>query len=119
MPFKILVTGGREFRDIDLLKLSLSALRDILGTDVILGHGACKGLDLLAEAWAKANGWDTKPYPANWTLYKNAAGPIRNSFMLDDFNPDLVLSYPGNGGTKDMSDKAFKAHKTIWYVNRL
>jgi hypothetical protein len=117
--FKILVTGGRDFDDFELLDLALSSLKDILGTNVTLAHGAAKGLDYMAGNWAYDNGWQALPYPAKWELYKKAAGGIRNQQMLCEFNPDLVLSFPGGSGTFDMTKRAAKIGKVIWYVNRL
>jgi hypothetical protein len=37
-----------------------------------------------------------------------AAGPVRNSVMLEDFKPDRLLCYPGNVGTTDCARKARK-----------
>lgn len=116
--FKILVTGGRDFNDHDLLDLALSALKDILGANVTLAHGAARGLDLMAAKWARDNDWQVLSYPAQWKLYRNAAGPIRNQKMLDEFDPDLVLSFPGGSGTLDMSKRAAAKNKIIWFVNR-
>lgn len=116
--FKILVTGGRDFDDFELLNLALSSLKDVLGTNVTLAHGAARGLDTMAGKWARDNGWQVLLYPANWKLYKNAAGPVRNQQMLDEFDPDLVLSFPGGSGTLDMTKRAAKINKTIWFVNR-
>jgi len=41
--------------------------------------------------------------------YKNAAGPIRNQWMLKYGKPDLVLALPGGAGTASMIDLASKA----------
>ena len=118
-PFRIAVTGGREFDDYELLDLALRAIKDILGTNVALAHGDARGLDHMAEDWALNNGWVVDPYPANWQDYGKRAGNLRNQQILDLFNPDLVLSFPGGDGTFDMLKRAVTAHKAIWSVNRL
>ena len=118
-PFRIAVTGGREFDDFELLDLALRAIKDILGTNVALAHGACRGLDIMAGEWVFNNDWWVAPFPANWKKYNKRAGNIRNQQILDEFNPDLVLSFPGGDGTFDMLKRAVTAHKAIWSVNRL
>lgn len=81
---------------------SISAIRVI--------HGDCKGADKLAEKAAKELGFEFKAYPAKWSKYGNAAGPIRNQQMLDEGKPDLVVAFHDNieesKGTKDMLQRA-------------
>ena len=62
-------------------------------------------------------------YPADWTRYGYAAGPIRNQQMLDEGRPSLVLAFHNDfehsKGTKDMIDKARKANiPAILYSER-
>jgi hypothetical protein len=38
--------------------------------------------------------------------------------MLDEGKPDLVVAFPGGGGTKDMVRRAVKAGLSIHEVNR-
>ena len=46
------------------------------------------------------------------------AGPLRNQRMLDEGKPDLVVAFPGGGGTKDMVRRSVKAGVPIHEVNR-
>ena len=46
------------------------------------------------------------------------APPLRNQRMLDEGKPDLVVAFPGGGGTKDMVRRAVKAGVPIHEVNR-
>ena len=46
------------------------------------------------------------------------AGPLRNQRMLDEGKPDLVVAFPGGGGTKDMVRRAVKAGVSVHEVNR-
>lgn len=39
---------------------------------------------------------------AYWNLHGKAAGPIRNQLMLDKYDPDLVIAFPGETGTANM-----------------
>jgi hypothetical protein len=46
------------------------------------------------------------------------AGPLRNYQMLEEGKPDLVVAFPGGGGTKDMVRRAVKAGVSVHEVNR-
>ena len=46
------------------------------------------------------------------------AGPLRNQRMLDEGKPDLVVAFPGGGGTKDTVRRAVQAGVIIHDVNR-
>jgi hypothetical protein len=46
------------------------------------------------------------------------AGPLRNQRMLDEGKPDLVVAFPGGGGTKDIVRRAVKAGLALHEVNR-
>jgi hypothetical protein len=114
---RVLVCGGREFDDWDLLNHTLyelfdSGLRDLTEPFVIIQGGA-KGADFLGRVWGKYKAIEYPveviEYPADWKQYGKAAGSIRNKQMLDKGNPDLVVAFPGGTGTADMVRRAKKA----------
>jgi hypothetical protein len=88
-------------------------------------HGAAKGADLLAAEWAAARGVPPIPFPAAWTdletqpvvtrhrrdgtAYNVLAGSIRNTKMLREGRPTVVIAFPGGTGTADMVRKAHMA----------
>jgi ABC-type sugar transport system substrate-binding protein len=102
---KVLVCGGREYFDRETVFESLDRLHAEYGFTAVM-HGAARGADALADAWAKSRGVARHPYPAAWKRYGNAAGPIRNSLMLTQGKPGLVVAFPGHVGTADMIAKA-------------
>lgn len=71
-------------------------------------HGDADGADKLAEHWALVSGIATKAFPADWSLGRRA-GPRRNQQMLYEGQPDLVVAFKGNDGTKNMIDIARRA----------
>jgi hypothetical protein len=73
--------------------------------------GGARGADTLAvqEARARKPPIPVRVYPADWRRHGKAAGPIRNQQMLDEGAPDLVLAFPGGGGTADMVRRARRA----------
>lgn len=104
---KILVCGDRNWTGYDKIKEVLSQY-----PGAIIVHGACRGADTNASLAAVELGLEARPYPARWNLYGRAAGPIRNTQMLDEESPDLVLAFHDDlsksKGTADMIQKARK-----------
>lgn len=108
---RILICGDRNWTNQDLIYKELEGYKlDPKVTTII--HGACRGADRLAGRAARCLGLDVKEFPADWKKYGNAAGPIRNTQMLDE-KPNLVLAFhndiENSKGTKDMVKKARKA----------
>ena len=106
---RVLVCGGRDFNDYDLLA---NTLVDLLGQyeteDVIFISGRARGADRLGERFAKANNCELLVFPADWDKFGKGAGHIRNQQMIDEGKPDLVVAFPGGRGTQDMIRRAKK-----------
>lgn len=103
---RVLICGDRWWKN-------LAAITDVLaqyppGTVVI--HGAAAGADYFAGVAATRLGFKVETYPADWTKYGRAAGPIRNTQMLSQGKPDEVHAFHDNidmsKGTRDMVFKA-------------
>lgn len=107
---RVLVCGDRNWANEAIISKVLNKIKDDI--DVLI-DGHARGADQFAHAWAKRNGIDPACYPAKWQTYGPAAGPIRNSLMLKDGKPDLVIAFhndiQNSKGTKDMCHKALKA----------
>jgi hypothetical protein len=123
---RVLVCGGRDFVDRDMLFRTLDTETprtepDAYGNDMPLNvtiiHGDCPtGADLFADDWAAVNWCSVEGYPADWQMHGRAAGPIRNQRMLDEGKPDLVIAFPGGRGTADMVRRAMRAGVKILEV---
>lgn len=111
---RVLVCGSRHFDDNFILKAELEKL-DV--TTII--HGDCRGADRMAGAYARTWGIEEVKYPADWEREGKAAGPIRNSKMLRDGKPDLVLAFlaPNSRGTANMIEQATKANIPVKVIN--
>jgi hypothetical protein len=105
---RVLVCGGRNFTDAASVERVLFDLHADVPISVII-HGDYRGADTLAKRWAYRVGIPHLPFPANWKVSGAAAGPIRNSRMLHEGKPDLVVAFPGGYGTADMVAKAERA----------
>ena len=97
--FRILVCGGRDYKNRDRIHEILSEYKHIPNVEFI--SGMARGADILAWKWCKSNGIFCHECPANWKKHLSNAGFIRNQEMLD-MNPDLVISFPGGNGTAHM-----------------
>ena len=103
---RILVTGGRDFSDLELI---WRTLYQFSGTEIALAHGDCRGADRLCAWYAKRRGWKPVPFPADWPKLGKRAGLVRNQRMLDEFKPDLLVAFPGGNGPADMVARTRKA----------
>lgn len=118
MKSRILICGGRNFTDADLLRRTMEQVLPYVGDKFCIINGLARGADMLAHAWAFHVGIPSICVPANWNYYGNkAAGPIRNQWMLDFCFPDLVIALPGGAGTADMVSRSRLAGVDVWEVH--
>ncbi|HQR18333.1 MAG TPA: SLOG family protein [Gemmatimonadales bacterium] len=94
-PYRILVTGSREWGDLPSVARELAALRRRVdaGREIVVVHGAAKGLDVTADFAATSLHMTTEPHPADWATHGKGAGPIRNQAMVD-LGADVCLAFP-------------------------
>lgn len=103
----VLACGGRNYDDWQTVYRVLDEIhRERAITKLV--HGAARGADQLAGAWANRNGVFVARRPADWNRHGRAAGVMRNQAMLDEFRGRLalVVAFPGGRGTKDMVTRA-------------
>ena len=97
---RAIVCGGRDYNNSDRVFEILNRFRI---TCVI--EGGASGADKLAAEWARQKGIEHIQVLADWNRFGNSAGPIRNRKMLE-YDPDIVIAFPGGKGTKDMIKQA-------------
>lgn len=98
---KVLVCGGRDFRDFNKLYDTLYKINEMCPIDVII-EGDARGADRMAGCWAKENMVALKVFKADWSRHGKAAGFIRNKQMLDEGKPTMVVAFSGGVGTAMM-----------------
>lgn len=86
----VLVTGGRDFSNRELLFETLERHRAARGFTVLI-HGDANGADRLAGEWGAARGVTVEAHPADWKKHGRAAGPIRNQKRPEE-TPALVVA---------------------------
>lgn len=72
----------------------------------VIIHGAARGADSLAKERAEAYRIPHIPFPANWKRYGRSAGHLRNTQMIEEGHPDLVVPFRGGDGTSNMIKQA-------------
>lgn len=100
---KVLVCGGRDFKDWGAMRAILDNLR---GVEEII-HGDARGADELAGRWALFRDVPCREFPAKWERHGRSAGYRRNVEMADT-QPDIVIAFPGGKGTAHMVELAHK-----------
>ena len=114
----VLICGGRRWNYREMTFRKLDALHKKLQFTHVI-HGAASGADTLGGLWAKSRGMPVTEYPANWQACPTTRpGPIeeagfkRNQQMLDTGKPDLIIAFPGTGGTADMMRRSREGRRT-------
>lgn len=102
---KVIIAGSRDINDYPLLLDTIEECPfDI--TEVVCGMA--RGVDTLGKRWAEANGIPVTEFPANWSKYGRAAGPIRNEEMAKYADALIAVRRPESRGTKDMVKRAIE-----------
>ncbi len=111
---RVLVCGSRHFEDKELMA---DVLKQYPITEII--EGEARGADRLSRDWAVENGIPVERFPADWELYGKRAGPIRNSRMLKEGKPEMVVAFrgPESRGTQNMIDQAMKAGVEVHVID--
>jgi len=112
---RIIIAGGRDFNDIELL---LNSILPILNgdTNVEIVSGGANGADRLGEQFAESFELPISKFPANWNKHGKAAGPIRNLEMAK-YSDELIVFWDGKSkGTKNMIDTASKLNLVVHII---
>lgn len=100
---KLIIAGSRKFVPEEEHVDWLDSILD--NNDIIeVVSGAQSGADEFGEEWAEAHGIKVTRFPADWTKFGKAAGPIRNGQMAK--YADAAALLPGNEGTMNMRKQA-------------
>ena len=119
--YKLIVAGGRDFDDYQLLSNKLTEIRDIildenLADDLLIVSGAARGADKLGEEWARKNHVGIKQFPADWDRYGKSAGYKRNKEMAE-YGDALLAFWDGKSrGTGHMINLAKEHEINVFLV---
>jgi predicted polyphosphate/ATP-dependent NAD kinase len=104
----VLICGGRDQTSQTARQALYAALDGLLGQHPVklVVHGGAKGADAHGWQWAINNAVPARVHKADWKVWGNRAGPMRNQEMLDENPVDVVVALPGGDGTQDMLKRA-------------
>lgn len=120
---RIIIAGGRDFSDYELLKQNVDpAIKKFQERDVTIISGTARGADRLGEQYAAEHHLPLRLFPADWDTYGKAAGPIRNKEMAEYASKGdtgiLIACWDGQSrGTDNMIQTARKAGLEVHIVN--
>lgn len=101
-PYRILVTGSRDWSDTDTICDALDAASHAGSSEIRLVVGDCStGADRIAYQWATAAMVPIDIHRADWSSHGKAAGPRRNAAMVAT-GADLCLAFI-KGGSRGAS----------------
>ena len=113
--FKVIVAGGRDFNNYEVLKARLDTILN-KKAEIVLVSGGARGADSLGERYALERNLPCKIFPGNWELHGKSAGYKRNAEMAE-YADALVAFWDGKSkGTGHMIDLAAKKRIQIRVV---
>ena len=102
---RLIIAGGRDFKDMPLLRKKMRSILDGKKVDVVLS-GLAAGADSLGMCWANEFNIPIEEYPAQWDKFGKRAGYLRNELMAVNAT-HLIAFYDGESrGTRHMIDLA-------------
>lgn len=135
--YRVLVTGGRDHPEAEVIWVPLWTLVH-KHQSMVLVHGACPtGADLYAHEWVQLPGqsWNRRErahekgldrlvieeaHPADWERYGKSAGPRRNEEMVRA-DADICLAFPTpkSNGTWDCVARAWVRGIDVYVFHHL
>ena len=113
--YKIIIAGGRDFMDYNLLKEKTNKIlqEKKVTHKIVIISGCARGADTLGLRYASENTFDVEEYPADWDKYGKKAGYMRNVEMAENADA-LIAFWDGKSkGTKHMIDIATERNLPI------
>ena len=114
---RCIIAGSRNIIDYEVLLYHIKCCRFSKKITTVVS-GTAPGVDTLGERWAKENNIPIDRYPANWKVYKKAAGVIRNSEMSDNADSEILIWDGKSPGTKNMLSLV-KKKGLIYYLGSI
>lgn len=119
MEFKLIIAGGRDFKDYDQLAYTVMALATTVYADMEISivSGMARGADALGYMFAHRNNVKVYEFPAQWDRFGKQAGFRRNTEM-GNFADGLLCFWDGESkGTQHMIQYMGQLNKPV-YITR-
>lgn len=116
------IVGSRNFNDYDAfcdkLNMFVASIGGIQKINKIVSGGA-GGADKMAERFARENKIELQVFAADWNRYGRAAGPMRNSQIVEAATHMVAFPSKDGRGTQDSLRKARKKMPTANIVEHV
>lgn len=113
---RLVVCGGKQFKDYDLLDRALSAVHQKKHIRFLI-VGGLPGAETMAHEWACRTGIDTViTKPTQFDLMGRRSIALRNVTIFRELKPDGVVAFPGRTETEHMIHTAEEYKVTVWKV---
>jgi predicted Rossmann fold nucleotide-binding protein DprA/Smf involved in DNA uptake len=103
------IVGSRAYRNTQRIRDYI----DTLPQDYVIVSGGAKGVDTIAETYAKSKGMQTIILKADWDKHGKSAGFIRNGAIVGASNVIVAFWDGKSKGTLDTIVKANLAGKVV------
>ena len=116
--FKMIIAGGRDFSDMNMLERVILNMSDVEFADKKLSivSGMARGADALGYKFAHSYGVQVYEFPAHWVRYGKKAGYMRNT-QMGDFADGLLAFWDGDSkGTGHMINYMRSINKPVTIV---
>jgi hypothetical protein len=104
---KVIIAGGRDFKDYDLLCRKADKILS-RQTEIEIVSGTAKGADKLGERYAEERGYKITRFVPDWGYFGKSAGYVRNVEMAEYGDALIAFWNKTSKGTKHMIDIARK-----------
>lgn len=106
MSVSVIIAGGRDFNDYDLLCKTMDSILHDTNDEITILCGKARGADMLGEQYAQDHGYSVRYFPADWKRHGKGAGYFRNTEMAR--NADILVAFwdGQSRGTKHMIETA-------------
>lgn len=115
---KLIIAGGRDFRDINLMRDRLQQLvaDKVIDDSVELICGMARGADIMGYNLFTEVGLTTHEFKPDWDGLGKRAGFVRNEQMGDAADLALIFWDGQSKGTKHMISYMEKLNKPVYLV---
>jgi len=117
---KLIIAGDRNYTDFHRVSAEVDKYLSELGvsfSDVEEVCGMASGVDTLGKLWANDNGIPVTEFPALWSKYGRAAGPIRNKQMAEYGTHLIAFLKSSSKGTRNMIKIAREKGLNVKVIN--
>jgi len=115
---KLVIAGGRDFQDFDLLCKSVdNFILDLWPSSIKIVCGMCQGADMLGARYANQHDYSVICMHADWAKYGKSAGYRRNEEMAKISDASIVFWDGKSKGTKHMIDLTKKYNNKLTIIN--